>query len=461
MSKTFRAWDVDQGWLLPPSVHEFVPAGHLAHFVRDTVREGLDLTAILATYNEERGYPPYHPGMMTALLLYGYSRGVYSSRRLAQACEERVDFMAVSGLNKPDFRTISEFRRRHLKALSELFVQVLRLCQNAGLVKLGHVAVDGTKVAANASRHKAMSYGRMKTVEPKLAAEVEAWLKAAEAQDQAEDAQFGTAKRGDETPAWMANKIERLARIRAAKAQLEAEAKSDPADLDPNGPGPSSGMQERGRRKKTPDAEPTDAEPADAEPTDAVPPDKAQRNFTDPDSRIQPTKGGFIAGYNGQIAVDAAHQIIVAQKLATNPADFGALIPLVDQAKANLGRKLKEVSGDTGFASEANLTAMAERKVRAYLTPARKKHHSDDDPGGGERTFKNSPQMAAMAAKLKRAGRRSRYRLRKGTVEPVFGQIKHARGFRQFLLRGLDKVTAEWAMICTAHNLLKLAQVAP
>ena len=456
MGKTFRTWDVDQGWLLPPSVHEFVPAGHLAHFVRDTVREGLDLTAIFATYGEERGYPPYHPGMMTALLLYGYSRGVYSSRRLAQACEERVDFMAVSGLNKPDFRTISEFRRRHLKALSELFVQVLRLCQSAGLVKLGHVAVDGTKLAANASRHKAMSYGRMKTAEPRLAAEVDAWLKAAEAQDRAEDAQFGSAKRGDETPAWMANKIERLARIRAAKAQLEAEAKSDPADLDPEGPGPSSGMQERGKRKNV-CAAAEDGEP----PPDRSPPDKAQRNFTDPDSRIQPSKGGFIAGYNGQIAVDAAHQIIVAQQLATNPADFGALIPLVDQAKANLGRKLKEVSGDTGFASEANLTAMAQRKVRAYLTPARKKHHPDDTPGGDERTHKNSPQMAAMAAKLKRAGRRSRYRLRKGTVEPVFGQIKHARGFRQFLLRGLDKVTAEWAMICTAHNLLKLAQATP
>ena len=451
MSKTFRAWDVDQGWLLPPSVHEFVPAGHLAHFVRDTVREGLDLTAIFATYDEERGYPPYHPGMMTALLLYGYSRGVYSSRRLARACEERVDFMAVSGLNKPDFRTISEFRRRHLKALSELFVQVLRLCQTAGLVKLGHVAVDGTKMAANASRHKAMSYGRMKTVEPKLAAEVAAWLKAAEAQDRAEDAQFGTDKRGDETPAWMASKIERLKRIRAAKAQLEAEAKSDPADLDPGGPGPSSGMQERGKRKSAPSAAPDDEPPAG-------PPDKAQRNFTDPDSRIQPTKGGFIAGYNGQIAVDAACQIIVAQRLATNPADFGALVPLVDQAKANLGRKLNEVSGDTGFASEANLIAMAERKVRTYLTPARKKHHPEDS-AHGERTLRNSPQMAAMAAKLKRTGRRSRYRLRKATVEPVFGQIKHARGFRQFLLRGLDNVTAEWAMICTAHNLLKLAKV--
>jgi transposase len=251
MSKTFRTWDVDQGWLLPPSVHEFVPAGHLAHFVRDTVREGLDLSAVVGAYEVDRGQPPYDPGMMVALLLYGYSRGVYSSRRLALACEERVDFMAVTGLNRPDFRTISEFRRRHLSALSGLFVQVLRLCQVAGLVKLGHVAVDGTKLKANASRHKAMSYGRLKTSEPKLAAEVAAWLDEAEAADRAEDAEHGAELRGDETPDWMADKQRRLERIRQAKAQWEAEAASDPADLDPEGPGPSSGMQARGKRKKT------------------------------------------------------------------------------------------------------------------------------------------------------------------------------------------------------------------
>jgi hypothetical protein len=281
-----------------------------------------------------------------------------------------------------------------------------------------------------------MSYGRMKQAEPRLAAEVAAWLQAAEAQDRAEDAEHGADRRGDETPAWMADKQTRLERIRAAKAELEAEAKTDPSDLDPDGPGPSSGMQERGRRKRT---------------KDGGPPDKAQRNFKDSDSRIQPTKDGFIAGYNGQIAVDQAHQIIVAQRLATNPADYGALVPLVDQAKANLGRKPREVSGDTGFATEANLAAMAGRKVRAYLPPGRAKN-------GRERPLKNSPRMAAMAKTLKRAGRRSRYRLRKHTVEPVFGQIKQARGFRQFLLRGLEKVTGEWALICTAHNLLKLAR---
>jgi transposase len=439
MSKTFRSWDVDQGWLLPPSVHEFVPAGHLSHFVRDTVREGLDLSAILETYSEERGYPPYHPGMMVALLLYAYSRGLYSSRRIAQACEERVDFMAVTGLNKPDFRTISEFRRRHLKALGGLFEQVLRLCQAAGLVRLGHVAVDGTKLKANASRHKAMSYRGMKAAEPKLAAEVQAWLNAAERQDRAEDAEHGADLRGDEMPDWVADKQRRLERIREAKAQLEAEAASDPDDLDPDGPGPSSGMRERGNRKCG----------------DASVPDKAQHNFTDPDSRIQPSQGGMIAGYNGQIAVDHGHQVIVAHRLATNPADFAALVPLVDQARELLGRKLREVSGDTGFASEANLEAMADRGIRAYLTPARQAHGAVHPTRG---RAPKKPLTSAMAATLKRAGRRSRYRLRKQTVEPVFGHIKQARGFRQFLLRGLEKVKGEWAMICTAHNLLKLAK---
>ena len=354
--------------------------------------------------------------------------------------------MAVTGLNRPDFRTVSEFRRRHLGALSDLFVQVLRLCQAAGLVKLGHVAVDGTKLKANAGRHKAMSYGRMKTAEPKLAAEVAAWLAQAEAADRAEDAEHGAELRGDETPDWMADKRRRLERIREAKARLEAEAASDPADLDPDGPGPSSGMQARGNRKKTPDG----AAPA--------PPDKAQRNFTDGDSRIQPTRDGYVAGFNGQIAVDAAHQIIVAQRLATNPADYGALVPLVDQAKANLGRKLKEISGDTGFASEANIAEMAKRKINAYLTPGRSKHH--DQHAAGARVFVNRPLMTAMAQKLKRGGRKSCYRLRKQTVEPVFGQIKHVRGFRQFHLRGLDKVRAEWSLVCTAHNLLKLAKAA-
>lgn len=205
MAKTFRSWDVDQDWLLPASVHDFMPPGHQAHFVRDAVREGLDLSAILDSYTEERSYPPYHPGMMVALLLYDYSRRLYSSRQLARACEERVDVMAVTGLNRPDFRTVADFRKRHLAALSGLFVQVLPLCRTAGLVQFGHVAVDGSKLKANVSRHKAMSYDRMKTAEPALAAEVEGWLARADEVDALEDSEHGASRCGDEMPGWMAD----------------------------------------------------------------------------------------------------------------------------------------------------------------------------------------------------------------------------------------------------------------
>jgi transposase len=440
MSKTFRPWDVEQGWLLPPSVHELVPAGHLAHFVRETVREEMDLGAILSAYQEERGYPPYHPAMMVALLLYAYSRGVYSSRRIAQACEERLDFMAVTALNRPDFRTIATFRRRHLKALGDLFVQVLKLCRAAGLVKLGHVSLDGTKVSANASVHKAMSYGRMRAAEQKLAAEVAAWFARAEATDAEEDRVHGTDKRGDEMPDWVANKTARLERIRAAKAALETEAK-EPPPADGDGPGPSSGMMKSGRPQRSPDG---------------APPDRAQRNFTDPDSRIQPTRGGgVIQGYNAVVAVDGAHQIIIAQRLQTSPADGRALKPLLAAARKVLRANPKEVSADAGFCDEANLAHVARRRINAFLAPGRARH--GEPHAGGRRRWRNGSRVAAMATKLRRAGRRSRYRLRKQIVEPVFGQIKHARGFRQFLLRGLDKVRSEWAMICTAHNLLKLA----
>src|ERR1700680_177515 len=287
MSKVFRAWDVDEVWLFPASVQDFVPHGHIAHLIRETVREGLDLRAILSQYNEERGYPPYHPGMMTALLLYAYSQGTYSSRRIDRACHERVDFMAVTGLSYPDFRTISEFRKRHLGALSGLFVQVLGLCRKAGLVKLGHVALDGTKIKANASKHKAMSYGRMRGAEEKLAAEVAGWMKKAPAQDAAEDRQHGGDRRGDELPDWVATKERRQAKIREAKAALEAEAQAAAANKPDGGEGPP-----------------------------ATPPDKAQHNFTEPQSRIMQTTDGFIQGFNAQAAVDATAQVIVAQTVS-------------------------------------------------------------------------------------------------------------------------------------------------
>jgi transposase len=440
MSKTFRPWDVDQAWLLPPSVHEFVPQGHVAHFVRETVRNGLDLSEILASYEEERGYPPYHPGMMVALLVYAYSRGVYSSRRIAAGCEERLDFAAVTAMQRPDFRTISDFRKRHLTALAGLFQQVLKLCQAAGLVKLGHVALDGTKIKANASKHKAMSYGRMKQAEPALRAEVERWLAQAAQSDESEDRAFGAERRGDEMSDWVADKQRRLENIRAARAALEAEARAAAAPADGGEPPAAGG---------------TPAEPSAVAQPAALPADKAQRNFTDPDSRIMKTKDGFIQGYNAQAAVDATAQVIVAHGLTNSGSDQAQLAPLLAAVKANAGTNPEEVSADAGYCSDANLRAVARRHIAAYIATGRQHHGTA--AAVGRRNAKPGSRIARMAAKLKRAGRRSRYRLRKQIVEPVFGQIKQARGFRQFLLRGIAKVKAEWAMICTVHNLLKLA----
>jgi transposase len=431
MSKMFRAWEVDQVWLLPPTIRELVPAGHLAHFVRDTVREDLDLSKIYQVYDEERGQPPYHPGMMVALLLYAYSRGVYSSRRIAVACQERLDFAAVTGMQSPDFRTINSFRKRHLEALSGLFLQVLRLCRAAGLVKLGHVALDGTKVKANASKHKAMSYGRMATAEVALAAEVKSWLAQAERADVAEDRQLGEDRRGDEMPDWVANKKRRLDKIRQAKAALEAEAAAgrDGDDASTRG----------------------DGEPK-------PPPDKAQRNFTDPDSRIMKTKDGFIQGYNGQAAVDGHAQIIVAQTLTNSGSDQAQLAPLLDALKAGLRCNPDEVSADAGYCSAANLRTIVRRRIEGYIATGRQRHGTS--AAVARRKPRRGSLLAKMTRKLKRAGHRSRYRLRKQIVEPVFGHIKQARGFRQFLLRGIEKVRAEWALICTVHNLVKLARAA-
>jgi transposase len=439
MSKTFRPWLVDQPQLLPPSVMEFVPEGHVAHFVRNLVRDELDLSAILAAYGEERGYPPYHPVMMTALLLYGYSRGVYASRRLERACEERLDFLAVTAMNRPDHRTICEFRRRHLAALSDLFVQVLKLCQAAGLVHLGHVALDGTKIAANASKHKAMSYGRMKKAEAELKAEVDAWHAAAEAADAEEDARLGAA-RGDEMPEWVKDKARRLEKIREARAALEAEARAEQAARDAARAAQAKPARKGGRKPKTPPGTPAD---------------KAQRNFTDPESRIMKGKDGFLQGYNAQAAVDARAQVIVAHGLTDNAADAGQLIPMADAVAANTGAKPAQLSADSGYCSEENLAALEARRITGFVATGRQKHGQAAADGGEAK--KKGPKVEAMRERLREGGFESPYRLRKQTVEPVFGQIKHARGFRQFLMRGLAKVSGEWAMVCTAHNLLKLA----
>ena len=457
MSKTFRPWPVDQAQLLPPAVSDFVPAGHVAHLVRDLVRHELDLSAITGAYGELRGYPPFDPVMMTALLLYAYSQGVYSSRRIARACEERLDFLAVTAMQRPDHRTIAKFRRRHLVALSGLFVQVLRLCQQAGLAELGHVALDGTKIRANASKRKAMSYERMLKAEPQLKAEVDAWLAAAERADDAEDAALGEA-RGDELPDWVADKTRRIARIQEAKAALEAEAKAQ-AQARAKAAAERALLKERRKRKGRP-AEPK-AKPAPRPTTEATaepeakPQPKAQRNFTDPQSRIMKGPDGFLQGYNAQAAVDAKAQIVVAHGLSDCSADSGQLMPMIKAIRANTGRNPAQFSADAGYCSEANLAALDKQKINGFIATGRQRHGQPAADAGAP-----SPpgsRIEKMRAKLRKDGFASPYRLRKQTVEPVFGQIKQARGFRQFLLRGRDKVAAEWAMICTVHNLLKLA----
>lgn len=443
MSKHFRPWKIDEAQLLPPSVQDYVPKEHLSRLIVMLVREHLDLSDIAGSYRSGLGQPPFEPRLMTALLLHGYASGIYSSRRIGKAAVERADFMMIVAGDPPDFRTISEFRKRHLAALAALFVQVLKLAEKAGLVKLGHVALDGSKIKANASKHKAMSYERMKKREAQLRAEVERWLKAAEAADAEEDKLYGD-KRGDEMPDWVADKQKRLAKIAQAKAELEAEAKAAAEEEERRRAEAEEKRLAQGRKKNGRTPAPPKREPDG----------KAQRNFTDPESRILKTKDGYIQGYNAQAAVDAKAQIIVAHSLTHSMSDQDQLVPLLDAIEERLGRRPKEASADAGYCSEANLAALAERAVSGYIATGRAKH-----PGDAKRRI-TGPLTNAMRDKLKRAGWRSRYRLRKQVVEPVFGQIKQARGFRQFLLRGIEKVRAEWALICTAHNLTKLATAA-
>jgi transposase len=388
-SKHFRPWKIDQVQLLPPGVQDFVPEDHLSRLIVAVVRESLDLSAIAGSYTSGLGQPPFDPWMMTALLLHSYASGVYSSRRIAKAARERADFMMIVALDPPDFRTIGDFRKRHLQALADLYVQVLKLAEAAGLVKLGHVALDGTKMKANASRHKAMSYERMKKREAELKAEVDHWLAAAGAADAQEDKASGKDKRGDEMPDWVADKQKRLAKIREARAALEAEAKAAAGTE-------AKRRQEAGEKRKREGRKKTGRTP---KPPSQEPDAKAQRNFTDADSRVLLTKDGFMQGYNAQAAVDGEAQIIVAHALTANMSDQGQLVPLVDGIEANLGRKPKEASADSGYLSEPNLQALADRGISAYVATGRAKH-----PAKGKRKT-GGPLTQAMRDKLKRAAK--------------------------------------------------------
>ena len=423
MAKTFRPYEPNQRLLLPPSLQDWVPDGHLARFVSDMI-DTLDLSEIEDTYTEERGYPPYHPCMMVKLLMYGYCTGTYSSRRIAAKLRDSVAFRVLAAGNEPDFRTINDFRRRHGVALKRMFDQVLLVCREAGLVKLGRVAIDGTKIKANASKHKAMSYGRMKEKETAIQREVREMFERAERIDREEDRLYGPDRRGDELPAELATREGRLKKIREAKAALEAEA----------------------RRK---------AEAEGKDPHAAKPPDKAQRNFTDPESKIQKTSDGFIQGYNAQVAVDDLFQIIVAQHVTPNAPDVNELEPMITSIETTLEAKPDAVLADAGYWSEENARRLESDGIEAFIATGKQKHGDIAPPPRG-RPPKQMTLRERMARKLRtRRGRRI-YARRKVLAEPVIGQIKQARGFRQFLRRGVHRVSEEWALVCTAHNLLKL-----
>jgi transposase len=444
VTKRYRAWEPRQIYLLPPSPQEWLPEDHLAYFVLDTVGE-LDLSAITKEYEKElRGYPPHHPVMMVALLLYAYCVGVPSSRKIEKRTYEDIAFHVIAAGQHPDHVRISEFRRRHLGALAELFIQVLQLCRKAGLVKLGHVALDGTKMKANASKHKAMSYDRMGKDEEKLKQKVQELLDAAEQADAEEDSRYGTDRRGDELPEELRRATTRLARIRALKAELEAEAKEQQQavqgkDDEPPASGGSTDLPEH----QVPTTK------------DGTPTDKAQRNFTDGDSRIMKSADGFVQGYNAQAVVDEDHQIIVAQAVTNQPPDVQHLPPMLEQTIANCEQTPDKISSDAGYFSEDNVAYSLNQDVDPYIATGRRKHH-EPPPVVRGRPPKEQTLKQEMARKLATKKGAAIYARRKAIVEPVFGQIKEARGFRRFLLRGLEKVRGEWSLIALTHNLLKL-----
>ncbi len=433
MGKSYRPYLPDQEFLLPPSLRDWLPENHLVYFVSDVV-DNLDLSTMDAVYgDEQRGQPPYDPRMMTKLLIYGYCIGLFSSRRIQQRLAEDIAFRVLAAGNAPNFRTISDFRKIHLATLEGLFEQVLKIALEAGALKLGRVALDGTKVKANASKHKAMSYDRMKEKERQIRAEVKELLAQAEAADAAEDEQYGADQHDDEMPEELQRRESRMKKIRQAKRALE----------------------ERARQKA--EAEGKSAE----EVKQAKPAAKDQYNFTDPESRIMMGSDGFVQGYNAQAAVEPALQLIVGQSVTPAANDKEQVAPMVEVIEQQSGQRPTELLADSGYCSEKNLEHLetageSGQAIQAYVATGKQKHgeHRQACPRGP--LPKNATRVERMKRKLQTKAGRAIYAARKTIVEPVFGQIKQARGFRQFLLRGLVKVRSEWALVCLTHNILKL-----
>ena len=452
--KTFRPYDADQLLLMAPDLREWVPEGDLAHLISDLVESGtLGLSAIYADYEEERGFPPYDPRLMVKLLLYGYATGVMSSRKLEQATHRDVAVRMLCANQQPDYRSIARFRKRHLEALGELFVQTLRLCRQARLVGLGALALDGTKLRANASRHKAMSYERMLRAEAQLETEiaalranVRALLEEAEAVDAAEDERFGRDCRGDELPEDLRRREQRLARIREAKQALEGEARA--AEI-----ARRAELEAQGKKPRWP---PNGRDPFKPKPG-------AQRNFTDPESKVMKTAdGAFHQCYSGQAVVDSQAQVIVAAELSDEAPDARQLEPALDQLAVNLeaiGAEPCEgatLSADAGYFSEDNVRITTEHGLDPHIATGRFKHSEPPPPAPRGRIPKHATPKQRMARKLKTKKGRAVYGRRKAIVEPVFGQIDTVQNGRRLLLRGKTAARGQWRFTCAVHNLLKL-----
>jgi transposase len=484
MGKSYRPWNPTQPYLLPPSPSEWLPEDHLAYFVLETVGE-LDLNSIESRLQERepRGERPYDPQMMVSLLLYAYSVGVYSSRKIARGTREDVAMRVISGGGSPHFTTVNGFRLEHRQALAGLFVQVFRLCRKAGLVRLGHVSFDGSKVAANASKHRAMSYARMQEEEKKIEEEVEKLLRRAEEVDREEDNRWGSGDGAEDLPQELKRRHQRLARIREAKAELEREAaesraaqlreqaegqqqKAEDENEDPAERRRSGTRAEKSRRQAQElDPQPQDSsqrQPSGEEPSlpmhrvsttpEGKPAARAQRNFTDPDSRIMKRDGGYLQGYNAQIAVDGDYQVIVAQALTNQAADQSHLIAMIEGVKTICGELPEVGTADAGYFTPENARYCEDQGFEALIAVGRE-HGRGEGVSAGTQADESA---ARMRAKLDSEEGRALYRRRKAIVEPTFGQIREARGFRRFLLRGLSKVRDEWALVCTAHNMVKL-----
>ena len=464
MSRIYLSYDPEQRLLMPPDLREWLPEGHLALFISDVVDE-LDLKSIMQAYEsgDGRGRPPYHPLMMVKLLVYGYCIGRVSSRKIEKATYEDVAFRVLACNQHPDHDSIAQFRKRHLQELAGLFVQVLRLCEQAGLVKLGHVAIDGSKLRANASKHKAMSYERMCEKEQQLASEVAQLLREAQATDEVEDHQYGKGVRGDELPAELARRESRLRKIREAKAALEEEAKVKAAA---QAEAAEARIEERKQIEAQTGKKVRGRPPQVVNVEEAKPEPKAQRNFTDPESRIMKDSatGSFEQSYNAQIAVDGKAQIIVAASLTQQANDKQQLAPVLEAVKNNVGRMPEKATADAGYFSTSALTSEALSDIDLYVTPDRGKKTEQVEPSSTESppAFEiDQALIERMREKLKTKEGREVYKQRKQIVEPVFGQVKEVRGFRRFSFRGLRKNEAEWQLVCLTHNLLKLFRLRP